>query len=42
MTSISVVKCGLHIPEDVRDYNDFVERMKENEKVFRQKILNDM
>lgn len=39
---ISVAKCGLHIPENVWDYADFIGQMKESEKVFRQKILNDM
>lgn len=38
---ISVVKCGLHIPEDVQNYTDFVERIKENEKTFRQKVFQN-
>ena len=38
---ISVVKCGLHIPVDVQNYTDFVECIKENEKEFRQKVLQN-
>ncbi len=38
---ISVVKCGLHIPNIVQDYADFTQHMKENEKAFRQKILQN-
>ena len=38
---ISVIKCGLHIPEDVQNYTDFVERIKENETIFRQKVLQN-
>ena len=38
---ISVVKCGLHIPVDAQNYTDFVECIKENEKEFRQKVLQN-
>lgn len=36
---ISVVKCGLQIPDGMPDYAHFVENMKKNEKIFRQKII---
>lgn len=36
-----VVKCGLHIPEDVQNYTDFIERITENETIFRQKVLQN-
>ncbi|WP_455719855.1 5-methylcytosine restriction system specificity protein McrC [Agathobacter sp.] len=36
---ISVVKCGLHIPNDMRNYTDFIEHMEKNERIFRQKLL---
>ena len=35
---ISVVKCGLQIPDGAKDYADFVARMEENETAFRDKI----
>ena len=36
---ISVVKCGLHIPNETMDYVDFVEQIKKSELEFREKIL---
>lgn len=36
---IFVVKCGLSIPNEAEDYNDFVEQLIKSEKVFREKIL---
>lgn len=38
---ISVIKCGLHIPNGMQDYTEFTEHMKENENAFRQKILQN-
>lgn len=32
---ISVVKCGLYIPEDAQNYTDFVERIKKSETIFK-------
>lgn len=36
---ISIVKCGLHIPNGTRDYADFVGKIKESENVFIEKVL---
>lgn len=35
---ISVVKCGLHIPEDAQNYTDFVERIKKSETIFKNSV----
>ena len=35
---VSVVKCGLQIPDGVKDYADFAAQMAENETAFREKI----
>lgn len=36
---ISIVKCGLQIPGGVRDYAEFVRKIKESEHTFKEKIL---
>lgn len=35
---ISVVKCGLHIPEDAQNDTDFVERIKKSETIFKNSV----
>ena len=35
---ISVVKCGLHIQSEARNYADFVLQMKRSEEAFREKM----
>ena len=39
---IFIVKCGLQIPENVKDYTDFVEKMKQNEDAFKKKIFKNL